>query len=883
MEKHYDHRRFEKDVLLWWKDLPKERLAKGKPFSVIMPPPNVTGSLHLGHALSDTFQDILVRWHRMQGRNVLWVPGTDHAGIATQMMVEKRLAAAGQSREALGRDAFLKKVWDWKHEHGDLILAQIQRLGFDADWDHMHFTLDADMNRGVNRAFVDLYNKGLIYRDNRLVHWDCRLKTVLSDLEVVNREEKGTLWSIDYVYDQDPGRTITVATTRPETLFGDVAIAVHPDDKRYQECIGQKVRIPIIDRCIPIVADLAADPDKGSGAVKITPAHDFTDFEVGQRHDLDAITVLDENGCMNNTVPEAFQGMDVLDARKAVLETLGDCVVGQETIMRSIPYSDRSGVVVEPRITLQWYVKTQGMAQKAKSAVTEGSVRFMPQEWTTNYMHWLDNIQPWCVSRQLWWGHQIPAWYGPENSVFVTHCEEEAYQQARQKFGDDVVLYRDEDVLDTWFSSGLWPFLTLGWPEKTALMQSMYPTNVLVTGFDIIFFWVARMMMLGLEITGQVPFYDVFIHPLIRDEKGQKMSKTKKNTINPLSIVDEYGADALRLALSSATSGKQYMNFGLKNVVNAQHFMTKVWNMVRFLKTKELVGVHTAHYLDTPPAAFSSALNRWLAHCLSDMLQTVQKYLASYRFSDAAMTIQHFVRHVFCDWFLEFFKHQWPSINDQEACDLYKETKHLLVWTAGVIVRALHPFMPFMTEVIWHEMTGQRGTLRTTSWPELSLDALEDKEAMDWLQGVISVVRRVRLDFSIHHSTPLRVTILDASPIQKTVLATYHDLVSRWIHLEVLTMSQDPVPGMTMPVGTTKIVIPLGHLVNIQDEKARMEKILDKEVQERDQVMQRLRTFSDHTPDDVVARAHDHIDRINEHIQTIQGMLSALSGNVSSE
>jgi valyl-tRNA synthetase len=879
MEKHYDHQRFEKNVLLWWDNLPKDVLTKGKPFSVIMPPPNVTGSLHLGHALSDTFQDILVRFYRMQGRQVLWVPGTDHAGIATQMMVEKRLATTGQSREALGRDAFLKKVWEWKDEHGDLILAQIKRMGFDADWDQMHFTLDADMNQGVNRAFVDLYNKGLIYRDNRLVHWDCRLKTVLSDLEVVNREEKGTLWSINYVYDKDPGRKITVATTRPETLFGDIAIAVHPDDKRYKECIGQWVRIPIINRCIPIIADLAVDPEKGSGAVKITPAHDFTDFEVGQRHGLDAITVLDENRCMNENVPEVFRGMDAMDARKDVLEALRESIVGQEDIMHSVPYSDRSGVVVEPRITLQWYVKTQGMAEKAKSAVTEGSMRFMPQEWTANYMHWLDNIQPWCVSRQLWWGHQIPAWYGPENSVFVAQCEEEAHQQARKKFGNDVVLSRDEDVLDTWFSSGLWPFLTLGWPEKTDLMQSMYPTNVLVTGFDIIFFWVARMMMLGLEITGQVPFYDVFIHPLIRDEKGQKMSKTKKNTINPLSIVDEYGADALRLALASATSGKQYMNFGLKNVINAQHFMTKVWNMVRFLKTKGLIGVHTARYLDAPPVVFSSFLNRWLAHCLSEMLETVQKYLASYRFADASMTIQHFVRHIFCDWFLEFFKHQWPDVNGQEQCVLYKETQHLLVWTAGVIVRTLHPFVPFITEVIWHEMTEKRGTLRMTSWPDLSLDASKDKEAMDWLQDVMSVLRRIRLDFSIQHSTPLRVTILGGSPTQKNILATYRDLVSRWINLEVLDVSQHSVRGMTIPVGTTTVIVPLSHLVNIQDERARMEKILDKEIQERDHVMQRLKTFSDHTPSDVVLRVRDQIDRADAQIQTVKSMLSALSGN----
>ena len=879
MEKHYDHQRFEKDVLLWWKIQPNTHKKGGKVFSVIMPPPNVTGSLHLGHALSDTFQDVLVRYHRMKGCRVLWVPGTDHAGIATQMMVEKKLAALGQTREGLGREAFLQKVWDWKHEHGDLIVSQIKRLGFDADWNHIHFTLDADMNEGVNEAFVRLYNKDLIYRDHRLVHWDCCLKTVLSDLEVVSREEAGTLWSMEYTFKKDLQKKITVATTRPETLFGDMAIAVHPDDERYKEFIGEEVHIPITGRCIPIVADLAADPEKGSGAVKITPAHDFIDFEVGQRNGLDSMTIFDESGHMNGNVPAAFRGMDRTAARKAVLEALGDNLISQESIVHSVPYSDRSGVVVEPRVTLQWYVKMDGMAEKAKSAVKKGETRFMPQEWSANYIRWLDAIQPWCVSRQLWWGHQIPAWYGPDNSIFVARCEQGAYQQARKKFGDDVVLWRDEDVLDTWFSSGLWPFVTLGWPHKEGLMQDMYPTSVLVTGFDILFFWVARMMMLGLEMTGKVPFNDVFIHPLIRDEKGQKMSKTKKNTINPLSIVDEYGADALRLALASATSGKQYMNFGLKNVMHAQHFMTKVWNMVRFLKTKGLVGQHTAQALDVSPKTLSSFLNRWLAHCLSETLQTVHKHLASYRFSDAAMAIQHFVRHVFCDWFLEFFKRQWPNPSAVEACSIYQETKHLLVWTSGAIVRALHPFVPFMTEVIWNEMTGQKGTLRTASWPELDFDAPKESGAMHWLQNVISMVRHIRLDFSIHHSTPLHVTILGASSEQRAVLDVYRDLVCRWVHLESLDTSDSAVSGLTLTVGATTMVVPLGHLVNISDEKARMEKVLKKETKEYNEAMNRLKTFSDHTPEDVFARVQDQMDRANERIQTVQKTLLALSSD----
>lgn len=877
MEKHYNHLDFEKIVLCWWKDRGRKSCHEGPVFSVIMPPPNVTGSLHLGHALSDTFQDILVRWNRMRGFQVLWVPGTDHAGIATQMMVEKKIEASGQSREGLGRDAFVQKVWDWKNQHGDLILAQIKRMGFDADWDHMHFTLDPDMNAGVNEAFVRLYEKGLVYRDHRLVHWDSRLKTVLSDLEVVNRQEKGVLWSIDYVFKNDAQKKITVATTRPETLFGDVAIAVHPDDERYQSSIGQEVYVPIVQRCIPIIADTAADPTKGSGAVKITPSHDFTDFEVGQRHGLNGVVVFDENGIMNENVPEKFRGLSVVDARQAVLDTLGDQVLHAESIVHNVPYSDRSGVVVEPRITLQWYVKTEAMADKAKDAVKKGLTRFMPQEWAANYTRWLDNIQPWCVSRQLWWGHQIPAWYGPDHSLFVARCEEEAYRQAREKFGDNVILKQDTDVLDTWFSSGLWPFLTLGWPQKNNMMKTMYPTSVLVTGFDIIFFWVARMMMLSIELTGKVPFSDVFIHPLIRDEKGQKMSKTKKNTINPLSIVDEYGADALRLALSSATSGKQYMNFGLKNVIHAQHFMTKVWNMVRFLKIKGLVGKHTAHYLVEVPETLSNILNRWMAHSLSETLQDVHRSLSAYRFSDAVMSIQHFVRHVFCDWFLEFFKQQWPNGAPDHSDDLYIETQHLLVWTAGTIVRLLHPFIPFMTEVIWHEMTETEKCVRDEKWPVMNYKALEDKQAMDWLNGVISMIRHIRLDFSISHTTPLQVTIMNASTAQQRIINAYRDLVCQWICLSSLDLSDHSAQGLTWSVGEATMFVPLGHLVHIDDEKVRIEKAIAKARSEIDQSMQRLSTFSHHTPDDVKERVQDQIRLAEQRLESMEKTLLALS------
>jgi valyl-tRNA synthetase len=877
MEKRYDHHAWEETVLSWWNATQPAYANDGQPVCIIMPPPNVTGSLHLGHTLSDSFQDVLVRWYRMKGRKVVWVPGTDHAGIATQMMVEKQVAAAGQTRESMGRTAFVDKVWEWKHTHGDLIVQQIKRMGFDANWDHMHFTLDDDINKGVNEVFVRLYEKGLVYRDNRLVHWDGALKTVLSDLEVVSRDEKGTLWFIDYPYKDNPDQSITIATTRPETLFGDMAIAVHPDDDRYRNVIGQEVLVPLSNRAIPIVADDAADPSKGSGAVKITPAHDFVDFEVGQRHRLDVLTIFDDAGCLNQTVPSEFQGLETDAARKAVLAALGNRVAKEEAIVHSVPYSDRSGVRVEPRTMVQWYVSMDAMAAKAKQAVLDQETCFVPKEWTANYMHWLDNIQPWCVSRQLWWGHQIPVWYGPENSVFVARCEKDAYTQACQQWGNDVVLRRDTDVLDTWFSSALWPFLTLGWPEKTDLMRTMYPTSVLITGFDIIFFWVARMMMMGIEMTGTVPFRDVFIHPLIRDEKGQKMSKTKKNTINPLSIVDEKGADALRLALLSATSGKQYMNFGLKNVENAQHFITKVWNMVRFLKTRGCIGPDCINDVMTVPSQVDSVINRWVMHCVSTMLTEYNKHLSAYRFSDASTVVQHFVRHVLCDWLVEFFKQQWPDANGNANDGMYRETCHVLTWAVSVAMHCLHPFVPFMTEVIWHEMTGQKGTLRQQALPVLDCVFEDEWNTVQWVQTVISTIRRIRLDFSIPYATSLRVFLTDVPTHQACMMADSASWIGRWLNVDSITVNQGAERGLTLPVGNSQMTIPLGHIVHIEDETKRLQALLDTAHVDHQGACQRLASFTDNTPDDVVMRVRQHIDELDRHIQILTDTLNALS------
>lgn len=744
MRAHYSFQECEPDILKWWEAASTHENSKPPreskdPYTIIMPPPNVTGSLHLGHALSSTFQDILARFYRMKGRDVVWVPGTDHAGIATQMMVEREVISQGTTRQELGREAFVERIWDWKHRYGTLIIDQMKRLGFSAHWDRLCFTLDPAMNTAVNEAFVRLHQRGYIYRSQRLVHWDGHLKTALSDLEVVNKTLPGKLWHVRYPLVSDPSQGIVVATTRPETLFGDVAVAVHPEDERYKHWIGQEVHLPLTNRIIPILADAEIHREKGTGAVKITPAHDFHDFALGQRHGLPLISLLTEDNCFNDQVPEAFQGMSCEQGRRAVLEALGSLLVDESDTVHNVPHSERSGTIVEPRVTLQWFMDMKGMAQRAMSAMEAGDMRFVPEEWTNNALHWLKNIQPWCLSRQLWWGHRLPVWYGPENSIFVAQNAEVAQKLAQEAWGKDVVLHRDEDVLDTWFSSGLWPFSTLGWPQDTVDLQNRLPTNVLVTGFDIIFFWVARMMMLGLELTDRVPFHHIYIHPLIRDAQGQKMSKTKQNVVNPLDIIEEYGADALRFALAGAACGKQHMRFSLKNVEEAQHFINKIWNVMRFAHARGVMNaLHTPEALLRRPNNPVDPLNLWMLAQVDKTLGEIQKHITAYRFADAAREVQHFIWDILCDWYVEWAKREW----DHPVRG--GEVQKIFPWILGVMLRILHPFMPFISEKIWHDLTGECGTLFLQAWPDLppsSLSEASTKEAIlegsTWGQGAL--------------------------------------------------------------------------------------------------------------------------------------------------
>ncbi len=641
LDKTYHPGSVEKEVQARWeaKNLFSSSRNSGDPWTVMMPPPNVTGSLHMGHALNMTLQDVASRYYRMRGRKVLWQPGMDHAGIATQMVVERQLAEEGIDRRSLGRDKFVERVWKWKEASGGTIGTQLRRLGASTDWERERFTLDEGLSKAVRKVFVSLYGDGLIYRDKRLVNWDCELVTAISDLEVEQRETQGNLWYIKYPIEGEGSEWITVATTRPETMLGDTGVAVHPEDPRYKNFIGRNVILPLVGRRIPIVGDNYSDPEKGSGAVKITPAHDFNDFEVGKRHDLEAINILDSKGCLNDLVPDPYKGMDRNEARERVVADLRSLGLMEsiEEHIHTVPFGDRSGTVIEPWLTDQWYVDAKTLAEPAIEAVKSGQVGFIPKNWENTYFEWMTNIQPWCVSRQLWWGHRIPAWFGPDGEIFVAMTAKEAAVAAEEHYGYQVALSQDEDVLDTWFSSALWPFSTLGWPDSSRVLDQHYPGNVLVTGFDIIFFWVARMMMMGIHFMEKAPFSDIYIHALVRDEKGQKMSKSKGNIIDPLELMDLYGTDALRFTLVAMAAQGRDIKLAEQRIVGYRNFITKLWNAARF---GEMNGCSLDAGFD--PSECGGAINRWLVGKAADCTSSVEMAIESYRFNEAADTLYHF-------------------------------------------------------------------------------------------------------------------------------------------------------------------------------------------------------------------------------------------------
>ncbi|HEX7925654.1 MAG TPA: valine--tRNA ligase [Bradyrhizobium sp.] len=865
------------------------------PFTIVIPPPNVTGSLHMGHALNNTLQDILCRFERMRGRDVLWQPGTDHAGIATQMVVERQLMERQEpGRREMGRAKFLERVWQWKAESGGTIVNQLKRLGASCDWSRERFTMDEGLSRAVVKVFVELHRQGLIYKDKRLVNWDPKLLTAISDLEVQQVEVKGHLWYLRYPIEgrtfnpEDPKSFIVVATTRPETMLGDTAVAVHPDDERYTDLVGQHVILPLVGRRIPIVADDYSDPEKGSGAVKVTPAHDFNDFEIGKRHGLPQISVLDQEGCLSLTGNEdylrglpvgadefaaEFHGIERFAARKKIVARLEEFGFLEriEPNTHMVPHGDRSNVVIEPYLTDQWYVDAKTLAQPAMAAVRSGETTFVPKNWEKTYFEWMENIQPWCISRQLWWGHQIPAWYGPDGKVFVAETEEEAVGNALGYYVEQEVITpeqghdmavdpakregfitRDEDVLDTWFSSALWPFSTLGWPDDTPEVARYYPTNTLVTGFDIIFFWVARMMMMGLHFMKEAPFSTVYIHRLVRDEKGAKMSKSKGNVIDPLGVIDDFGADALRFALTREAAQGHDIRLSPHLVETNRNFATKFWNACRFAEMNECVKPD-----NFDPKSARETLNRWIAHETSRVTREVTETIEDHRFNDAAGAIYRFVWNVFCDWYLELAK---PVLMGEEGA-AKAETRAMIAWTRDEILKLLHPFMPFITEELWAVTAKRDGLLVLAPWPRkpgvtgeqlaaiatagpvvdpiippviaaLDADEFSDPAAeaeIGWVVDLVTTMRSVKAEMNIPPSTLTPLVIVTTSDETRDRAQRWNDTIKRLARLSEISFADAaPEGAMQLLVRGEVVALPLKGVIDLAAERARLEKELGK-------------------------------------------------------
>ncbi len=795
------------------------------PYAIMMPPPNVTGSLHMGHALTFTLQDVLVRYQRMRGRDVLWQPGTDHAGIATEIVVGNQVIAEGGTKSGLGRDGFVARVWRWREESGGTITRQLRRLGASPDWRRERFTMDPALATAVRRVFVQLYREGLIYRDQRLVNWDPVMHTVISDLEVDSRETKGSLWYIRYPVAEMPGRFIVVATTRPETMLGDTGVAVHPNDPRFADLVGKSVRLPLTDRLVPIVADEHADPETGTGAVKITPAHDFADFEVGRRHGLALINIFDQDARLTDAVPAAYRGLDRFAARERVVADLASAGlldrVEEHTLM--VPHHDRSGVVIEPWLTDQWYCDARVLAAPALAAVEDGRTRFVPRQWENTFFDWMRKIQPWCISRQLWWGHQIPAWYGPNGVIFVAETEEDARQQAAKEYGKEVELRRDPDVLDTWFSSALWPFSTLGWPELTRELARYYPTDVLVTGFDIIFFWVARMMMMGLHFMGDVPFRTVYIHALVRDARGQKMSKSRGNIIDPLELIDRYGCDALRFTLAALAAPGRDIKLSESRIEGYRNFATKLWNAARY---EQMNGC--ALVPGFAPADCRLTVNRWITAAVADCAGAVTAALDTYRFDEAASRLYHFVWGTFCDWYLEFTK---PILQGEDAA-ARAETQATTAWILGRIVHLLHPIMPFITEEVWEQLAGQTpGMLITAPWPEFQRDAIDPEASaeMEWVVQAISAIRALRAEMNVPPAARVPLLIKDAEPVAAQRIERHREHFVRLARVERFEPVELLPPGGVQAVveGAT-LILALGEVVDLPKERERLGKEIGK-------------------------------------------------------
>ncbi len=915
MDKTYDPTALEQRWYAHWEDnghfTPR---GEGPAYCIMIPPPNVTGSLHMGHAFQDTIMDALIRYHRMQGDSTLWQPGTDHAGIATQMVVERQLEAEGETRAGLGREAFVKRVWEWKAESGGTITRQLRRMGASVDWSRERFTMDEGLSAAVREVFVRLYDEGLIYRGKRLVNWDPVLHTALSDLEVVSEEEDGHLWHLRYPLADGSGH-VTVATTRPETMLGDTAVAVHPDDERYRHLIGKRIRLPLTGREIAIIADDYVDPEFGSGCVKITPAHDFNDYEIGRRHDLEMINVLTPDARMDETVPEVYRGLDRFEARKRVVADLDALGLLERTDKHKlmVPRGDRSNAVVEPFLTDQWYVKAAPLAAPAIEAVENGSIRFVPDNWKNTYFEWMRNIQDWCISRQLWWGHRIPAWYDDAGTIYVGRDEAEV--RARHGLRHDVALRQDEDVLDTWFSSALWPFSTLGWPDATPELEKFYPTSVLVTGFDIIFFWVARMIMMGLKFTGRVPFHEVYVHALIRDGEGQKMSKSKGNVLDPLDLIDgidlealvakrtrglmqpkmatridkatrkefadgipAYGTDALRFTFCALATPGRDIRFDLGRIEGYRNFCNKIWNASRYVlmnvEGEELAGEREYTLAD-----------RWIRSRFARTVAEVRKEMDAYRFDLAARAIYEFVWNQYCDWYLELSK---PALQAEDSSDAIRRgTRHTLISILEALLRLIHPVMPFLSEEIWQRVAPLLGkhadTIMLQAYPASDPDAIDEATEieMHWLMDFILGVRRIRGEMDIAPGRAIPVLLQDASGQDQTRVAAHRRLLctlARLESIETLAAGTEPPQSAVALLGRMKILVPMAGLIDRDAELQRLNRQLEKLQKDLERCQAKLanEAFVSNAPEAVVAQERKRVDDLQGSVDELQTQIARI-------
>ncbi len=913
MDKSYQPQDIERRIYNRWEEkgyfTPE---GDGTPYCIVIPPPNVTGTLHMGHAFQDTIMDTLTRFHRMLGHRTLWQPGMDHAGIATQMVVERLLNTEGKSKHDLGREKFIQRIWSWKEQSGGQIAKQTRRLGASVDWSRDRFTMDDGLSNAVRKVFIQLHEEGLIYRGKRLVNWDPILHTALSDLEVLSEDESGSLWNFRYPLASGDGHLV-VATTRPETMLGDSAVAVHPDDQRYKDLIGQEIILPIIGRRIPIIADDYVDPEFGTGCVKITPAHDFNDYDIGKRHGLTMYNILDDNAAMNDEVPEEFRGMDRFDARKAIVAKFKslDLLEKIEDYVVKIPRGDRSNAVVEPYLTNQWYVKIEPLAKPAIEAVEAGRIKFVPENWSKTYFDWMYNIQDWCISRQLWWGHRIPAWYDDEGNIFVGNSEEEIRE--KNNLGD-IALRQDNDVLDTWFSSALWPFSTMGWPEKTDALKEFYPGNVLVTGFDIIFFWVARMIMFGLKFMGDVPFREVYIHGLIRDQDNQKMSKSKGNVLDPIDLIDgieledlvdkrtkgmmqehlapkiekatrkhfpngidQFGTDALRLTFAAlATTGRD-IRFDLGRIEGYKNFCNKLWNAARYV-------LMNTESLDEGEVEFSSA-DRWIRSRLNTATADMHQHLTSYRLDLALQSAYEFTWHEFCDWYLELSK---PILQSDESSDAEKRgTRQTLIEVLETTLRLLHPLMPFITEEIWQAVAPRANiegeTIMLRPYPEVLSEAT-DADAVDdieWVQQFILGIRQIRGEMDISPGKTLPVVLQDASASDLSRAKSQALLLQRVGRVESVTTlikDEDPPAAATALLGDMRMLVPMKGLIDVDAERARLTKKQGKINNDLQRSIGKLKNkkFADNAPAEVVTQEQGRVVEFEKAIAQLTEQLEKL-------